>query len=417
MQLAFILGRYPEISQKEIEATIATILPLQRTLHMLQGNVLLLKCADVIGETSLVENGYPTPQFLHDLQMYHWRLGGTTRIVWISEEVSKNHIEEGLARQIRPLEEGKHSFGVSVFGELYGAERLGLALKKKMKAEGFSMRYIESDKDYRQRLNTAQVFHNHLPYLTYQGEVQQRDRELVVIADRNNFQIGYTLTVQDVNDYTARDFGIPESDPINGMLPPKLAQAMINLAVGPANPLEAAVYDPFCGGGRVVLESQLMGFTAYGSDIVEEQVKSAQKNLAWLAEEYGLDSARGVVWQQDATTPTQKEISTPFYIVTEPFLGRPLRQKLKAQEGVVWQSELAALYEKFFTMWAMAKLKPEGMLVIFPRTRQADGKTLSVFDNLIDKLSEKGYSASVLASYERPDALVSRDLVQVKYRS
>jgi len=50
--------------------------------------------------------------------------------------------------------------------------------------------------------------------------------------------------VQDINAYTKRDFG-KKRDMDTGMLPPKLAQMMINIANNGKQEI-TSLYDPFC---------------------------------------------------------------------------------------------------------------------------------------------------------------------------
>lgn len=61
-----------------------------------------------------------------------------------------------------------------------------------------------------------------------------------------------TSFVQDIESYTARDQARPMRDARVGMLPPKLAQIIINLALSNNDITE--VLDPFCGTGVVLQE-------------------------------------------------------------------------------------------------------------------------------------------------------------------
>jgi tRNA G10 N-methylase Trm11 len=59
-----------------------------------------------------------------------------------------------------------------------------------------------------------------------------------------------------------------------GMLPPKLAQMMINLSLG------NTIYDPFVGLGTVLIESVHMGNNrVFGSDLNPRMVTTANDNL------------------------------------------------------------------------------------------------------------------------------------------
>src|SRR5581483_12120222 len=57
--------------------------------------------------------------------------------------------------------------------------------------------------------------------------------ELLLIATHDGQTIiARTTEVQDIDSYTLRDRGRPKRDARVGMMPPKLAQIIINLAVG-----------------------------------------------------------------------------------------------------------------------------------------------------------------------------------------
>jgi tRNA G10 N-methylase Trm11 len=54
--------------------------------------------------------------------------------------------------------------------------------------------------------------------------------------------VGITVLFQDVDEYSARDYGKNVRDMDVGMLPPKLAQMMLSIS-GEAR----GIYDPFVG--------------------------------------------------------------------------------------------------------------------------------------------------------------------------
>lgn len=68
-----------------------------------------------------------------------------------------------------------------------------------------------------------------------------------------------------------RDYGRPARDARVGMLPPKLAQIMLNLSV--KDEKSGTVLDPFCGTGVLLQEAALAGFDFIGSDIEPRMVE------------------------------------------------------------------------------------------------------------------------------------------------
>jgi tRNA G10 N-methylase Trm11 len=202
-------------------------------------------------------------------------------------------------------------------------------------------------------------------------------------------------------------------DAVSGMLPPKLAQTMVNLGIDGKTRL--AVYDPFCGNGRVLLEATLQEIEIFGSDLREIQVEASKENLAWLSQEYDLPYVTdNHLWVADAAKGPGRKIGQPFVIVSEPYLGKPLRSRLGLGEHKSWLDDLVPLYTAFIEYWAQSLEQPEKMIVIFPRTTAVDGREISVFDTVVDRLHQVGYSAEVLFCYSRPDSIVERDIVKIK---
>ncbi|HMH30995.1 MAG TPA: hypothetical protein VK534_00780, partial [Methylomirabilota bacterium] len=122
------------------------------------------------------------------------------------------------------MPEGKMRLGLSLYGfkeNLKRIEATGLNLKKAIRKTGRSVRLVPNKA---LDLNAAQIIHNQLTGPT--------GWELVFIRDGNKTIVGQTVKVQDIESYTRRDRERPKRDSKVGMLPPKLAQILINLSVG-----------------------------------------------------------------------------------------------------------------------------------------------------------------------------------------
>ena len=176
----------------------------------------------------------------------------------------------------RPLEylqglpEGKITLGVSDYSmkaTRKSASQEALKIKKILVRHGRSVRVVENKDAV---LSTATSLHNGL------GGANPRKVELIKLDDAWYRVVG----VQNIEAYARRDQARPARDAKVGMLPPKLAQILINLC-GPLEP-GATVLDPFCGTGVVLQEALLMGYRAYGTDISERMVNYANQNLNWL---------------------------------------------------------------------------------------------------------------------------------------
>lgn len=409
MNLLFILGRNPELAQKEIEAT-ATILPFQWSASILAGGLLQLKAAGEVPDGLLDKNGSVSAEFRKDLWRLQDRLGGTLRIAQLFEPVAPDELVNWTSDYLaKDAGEGKLTFGISWFGKPVGRRQIGLQIKSKLKNQGISVRAVEKPGE---ALSTAQVLHNKL---TSKGQ------EIILVPQNGQVWVGKTLTLQDIDSYSKRDFQIPFPDAASGMLPPKLAQTMVNLVV--RDQKEIWVYDPFCGNGRIVEESWLMGIPAAGSDIDPVKVQASEANLAWMNAEYALNLPQApYIWQQDATSseaPAKLLKKFPqiknLAIVSEPYLGKPVRYALSPEHAEDWLNELKPIYANFFKSWAHHSLRPE-MLIVFPAVKVMGGKEESLYPHLVDTISGFGYTSSILAWYARPDSLVRRALVQVSYR-
>lgn len=391
---AFIFGRTPELSRLELTA-VAKRFGLT-VGKMLESEIMQVTTPEVL-----------SPQKLKEIQNY---LGGTVRIAeLLAETPQRQGIVAAAAGVVgsQMRDEGKLLVGISTWaenGRPYPAFRISKELKPLLTKQGRSVRMVTPQAP-RFHLDAPQIIHNKLV---------EKGVDLVCIWTGGKWLVGVTRTVQDIADYTKRDFGIPKPNAFSGMLPPKLAQTMINLGVGSRE--DVAVYDPFCGNGRVLLEGALLNLQVYGSDISERQVEDSVANLEWLRTTYGQATRDEQVWVADATKGPGKTIPEKFVIVSEPFLGKPLRNPLRHDQKDAWVSELSKMYLSFFKYWIDAEQKPEAMLVVFPKAMAVEGGSISLFAHLVDRLHEIGYSAKVLFSYSRPDSLVHRDLVQITVR-
>lgn len=180
--------------------------------------------------------------------------------------------------------------------------------------------------------------------------------ELIVLADKSDLWIGRTVAAQDVKAYTLRDVQKPVRDTTVGLLPPKLAQMLLNFgeylmsdkrqAIGDKGskssrfPLPASrltIFDPFCGTGVIPLEALIRGQSVLASDISLKAVNGTTKNVEWAQKIYKLAKKEPVcdVWKQDATRPFVLK-RPPDVIVTEGTLGPALtdRPTIKEVEGL-----------------------------------------------------------------------------------
>jgi len=351
------------------------------------------------------------------------RLGGSVKfckLLTTLDTTNWGKVEKFLL-QVSPghaqtMPEGKMQLGLSLYGFNETPKRIeatGLSLKKAIRKTGRSVRLIPNKAA---ELNSAQVLHNHLTGPT--------GWELVFIKDGSRTLVAQTVKVQDIEAYTRRDRQRPKRDAKVGMLPPKLAQIIINLAAGklPEDKLESicdipagqpiprpllgqTVLDPFCGTGVVLQEALLMGYDIYGSDLESRMVDYAKQNLDWFNGLYGLEAADYRLETADATSyewPHEFDI-----VASETYLGRPFTTR-PTDEVLAETISTCNLIIKKFLRNISNYLKPGSRLCLaIPAWQIKSGQFRHL--PLIDQISELGYNR---VSFEH-----SRDEDLIYYRS
>ncbi|MEN8253415.1 MAG: hypothetical protein ABFQ62_03515 [Patescibacteria group bacterium] len=219
----------------------------------------------------------------------------------------------------------------------------------------------------------------------------------------------------DWKNWIKRDRKKPYADHKKGMLPPKLARMMANIAIGQylktnkKNPEN--LFDPFCGTGTILMEAQLLGLDVFGSDIDENAFYGSKRNLHWLATQYEIAN-NYKLFIQDATKISRQEITKPIQLlVTEPFLGKP-RPKTDKLPNIF--KGLEKLYLGSFKNWAKILDNNAVLVVVFPSS-ETEQKEFSL-SHLIDKLEGIGYSMlSKPVQYARPEAIIKRQIYLLRY--
>jgi len=322
MDYAFILGTHPAWSVAEIAAVLG-----ESGLFWQDERILIKKEADLVAD-SLIK-----------------RLGGVLKIGQIEAFVPIDTPFPKLAKQCAQLlaekaarGEGKLVFGLSDqgVGGRFAADRLGLNIKKELKALDISSRLVTS----RERELSSVV--------VGQNKLLTKGAELIFFRHQQDLFIVRTLAIQPFKDLSRRDFGRPARDDHSGMLPPKLAQMLINCAAQQG--YEGLLLDPFCGSGTIITEAMLMGYqNLMGTDLSERAVKDSRVNAEWIRELYGLE-VRPKFHIKNATRLDQflkpKSVDT---IVTEPYLG-PQRglndiEAVKAELQVLYAQALNNFYQ------------------------------------------------------------------------
>ncbi len=377
MQTLAILGRETELCQAELTSLYPT--------------------AKHYGPVSIIESAT-------DLGID--RLGGTIKlarvITTLESESSQAELVRGMAEFIASAaSDAKLHFGISVYGHgssrkgRSDVQRLGLETKKALRAHGLSVRYVEGKGG--NELTAAQLKYNQL---TTKGF------EVILAYTASGIILARTYAYQDIDSYSKRDWERPVRDSKVGMLPPKLAQIMINLA----NPAEGAtVYDPFCGNGVIMQEALLMGYDVAGSDVSPEMVDATTQNLNWLRENYDIHGSSHA-WEADATKLT--ELPPKSTIVTEGYLGAPIHANLRAHQVGSIVEPVNTLYHGFLKQTRGLLNKGDQMVLSMPCWASEKG-TLHL--PVIDQLAHLGYTTKQCSGhstlvYRRDNQFVGREI-------
>ncbi len=286
------------------------------------------------------------------------RLGGTVKfckLLTVLETTNwpkiQDFLESAVPQHVVNLPEGKMKLGLSVYGLDVSPKTInatGLQLKKIIKSTGRSVRVVPN---VEKALNSAKVLHNQL--------TSALGWELVFIRDGTKTVLAQNIAEQDITAYANRDQARPKRDARIGMLPPKLAQIIVNLAVGQDNISELSesfdssgidlrskisVLDPFCGTGVVLQESLLMGYDAYGTDIQERMVDYSKANLDWLADRYKLENQSYLLETGDATNFQWQSFDV---VACETYLGRPFSAQPKPELLREVMQDVDTIHRKF----------------------------------------------------------------------
>jgi len=341
------------------------------------------------------------------------KLGGTLKVARLLTTLPNSRLEDvykylinHIPDHLQYLPEGKLKLGISLYGFDFKAKshlQKLLEIKKVIKGTRRSIRMIENKKS---ALSSAQVLYNKL--------TSELGWELLLIRSGRDVILAQTISVQDIDEYSRRDYDRPARDARVGMLPPKLAQIMINLAT--RDQTSGTVYDPFCGTGVVLQEAHLMGFDVTGSDLEPRMIKYTAKNLEWLDEQ-----AKPKFLQAGDATSFQLPDKVDF-IASEMFLGKPLTKEPNPANLDNLLDENRELLQNTLANLAPQLQAGTTICMAIPAWKQAK-KFISVIDDQanVDYLEKLGYtfvsfkhvSANDLL-YARSDQIVGRRLLVLR---
>ena len=399
-----ILGRQPELGIAELESLFGA------------------DAVTPLGDQAVLVDNDPS-----DINFA--RLGGTVKfckLLTYLDTTNWDDIETFLIQAVpehaAALPDGKLRLGLSAYNLKVSPRRIhatGLQVKKMLRQSGRSTRTVPNTE---LALSSAQVLHNQL--------TQQLGWELLFIRTGTRTVVAQTIAVQDIYAYAKRDQERPKRDARVGMLPPKLAQIIVNLAVGPADPkLGSVVLDPFCGTGVVLQEASLMGFDICGTDLEPRMVDYTKANLDWLLKHYqtpgcGPDDVAKVAPQNEAQTFYRLEVGdatshswspAPQFVAAETYLGRPFSSQPQPDVLSKVIQDVDTIHTKFLQNAAKQFSAGTRLCLAVPAWKQKNG-----FLHLpcLDHLEKMGYTRVSFARsgelvYHRPGQYVGRELIVI----
>lgn len=422
MKYAFVLGRVYTLSLAEL-------------LQVLARTGIEVKILESSLEVVIAESDQTLP-----VERLQAELGGVVKILKVIDFVQKREqdsINFALQNYFKPSKlktdffkaySGKIQFGVSIYlldmdvNAFSEPKRVGMFIKRGLSDINQGVRLVLPEFN---SLALASV-------AVTKNLLLQKGAEICILAGREKIYIAKTLTVQDFEDYGRRDYQRPVRDELAGMIPPKVAQSMLNLS---GAKVMDTILDPFCGIGTIVQEGVLIGFRVLGSDISQKAILGSEKNLEWFRHRYKIPKGKYHLEVSDV-----KDISALVSnivkvgaitqikaVVTEGYLGPLYGQFPKPDEIKHNFEELKTLYTNAFQEFL--KILPDKARVVICIPAYKKGKEYTLFpsldfikdfgynlvdvipQNLLQKFSFAKVTSRGTVIYDRKDQVVAREIV------
>lgn len=354
-EVLFFLGQTSDLCYAELECVLARLAqaqPERLTEHLAQASL-------------------DTTVSLPELQL---ELGGTIKTARVWETLPLDTSVEDLTQRVTDhlaLSE-RHRFAIAETGRDHLPEIDVYEIKARLQKAGVRTSFQESS---RHGVNGAtwkfrKVAEVHV--------VQLADR--VLLAD--------TQSVQDVDTWSERDMDKPVRDRKRGMLQPKVARMMVNLALGQQTAPQAVVLDPFCGTGTTLLEAADAGVRhVIGSDNDHQAILATRQNLDWWKATSEQEFTDDLMVKNSENLQPTDFTQAPTCIATEPYLGR-LTPKRDQLDGII--RGLEKLYRGMFRAYGRILQPGNRVVTILPAWPINEHKERTV-SRTIDELPQLGF--------------------------
>jgi tRNA G10 N-methylase Trm11 len=380
MKYFFALGKHPKLSTTEIKSVLGR-------------NNIDYQLLATSEEMLVIESKTKIKPALIN------QLGGTIKFGLIKKARHvKKFQNSDLVDIIDYHGDHKFLFGLSVYGKKnFRLSKAGITVKKALKKQSLKVRFVTSKEN---PLSSVIVAKNDL--------IKDYGCELIAFSKQDLVYLGKTLSVQDFEKYSKIDYGRPVRDELAGMLPPKVAQIMINLAQAD---LSSTILDPFCGSGTTLQMAALLGYkNLIGFDKNQKAIINTERNINWLKETFKIkfnERLEAVDVLQLTKELARESIDV---IVTEPFLGPPLKGTESDLQLKTNLKELTSLYKNAFSQFREI-LKSEGKIVIVLPEFIIKKRTYT-FE--LEDIIPKEFQVQDHWQYSRPGQRVIRNIYLIK---
>ena len=316
-------------------------------------------------------------------------LGGTVRIApFLASAENSDYLLAKISKHAQSLHQsGQFNFALAAPGSQEKSLLLARSLKQALHEKHINARFLISD-----------GFINPIKIST------QKAHEYIVIPKTNQLAVFYTQAVSDFASWQSRDRGRPHVDPQPGMLPPKMARILLNLALTKPFDQHTVILDPFCGSGTILAEALILGLSCVGADQSPKALANSQANLDWLKTHFSFPGNFSLV-QADATTLTAPALPGPVNaIVFEGHLGPPHFSSVNLPAII---AGLDALYRQ--ALPRLGGLQQSGDKLVMALPKYDHQGSVKMLTDLIDTCENSGYTLTAgPLYYSKPGSKVRR---------
>lgn len=361
----FILGRDPELSQKEL----FSYLEARKISYGVE------ECSDI---ACVLEIKTISPEkCIKDL-------GGTQKIAQVID--SFDNLYMGTKNKVR--------YAISKYGEK-GIEEQTEEEEEKDDLRSEIKAYFKKEKI------KATIKKSHREEQEYLDPSEAQN--IVEIIQYKKY-LAKVLAVFNPKEYKFRDTKRPAQRPLH-TVSIRLAKILINLSAAKERD---TLLDPFSGIGTVLQEAMIMGIDVIGIDKDKFCIEASKKNLDWIRKEYNCSSSYRLV-HADARQ-LGKYLSTIDCVATEPYLGPFLKKYPSEAEAKRIVQELLPLYQE--VLYNLIKITKKRIVFITPRFRTTAKKEVPI--NLAPLFEKKGIPFEGPFLYSSPTSKILREIWVIK---